>query len=76
MGHRRINLNHGAGYDAWVAGYSTTANISLGTASEWGSGQVRVGITATQTDGSVNTYTGTYTVTNGEITSATILRTS
>jgi hypothetical protein len=36
----------------------------------------RVAISATQTDGSVNTYSGTYTVENGVITSANIEQTS
>jgi hypothetical protein len=66
------NVSNGVGYDAWVAGYGTTQFISLGTFSYWGSDTVQVAISATQTDGSVNTYSGTYTVENGIITSANI----
>jgi len=70
------NLSNGVGYDAWVAGYGTTQFINLGTFSHWGSDTVQVAISATQTDGSVNTYSGTYTVENGLITSANIEQTS
>ena len=66
------NLSGGAGYSSWVAGYATTASISLGTFSYFGSDQVQVVITALQTDGSTSTYQGTYTVENGQITSANI----
>jgi hypothetical protein len=70
------NLNGGTGYATWVQGYDTTASISLGTFSQWGSDQVQVSIYALQTDGSVNTYEGTYTVQGGVITSASIMQTS
>jgi len=70
------NVSNGVGYDAWVAGYGTTQFIGLGTFSYWGSDTVQVAISATQTDGSVNTYSGTYTVENGIITSANIEQTS
>jgi hypothetical protein len=66
----------GSDYSQWVAGYSTTASISVGTESDFGSGQVRAEIIATQDDGSVSTYEGTYTVTGGAITAASIVRTS
>lgn len=66
----------GSDYSQWVAGYSTTASISVGTESDFGSGQVRATIVATQDDGSVSTYEGTYTVTGGAITAASIVRTS
>jgi len=69
------NLSGGVGYSSWVAGYATTASISLGTFSYFGSDQVQVIITALQTDGSTNTYQGTYTVENGQITSANITQT-
>jgi hypothetical protein len=70
------NLNGGAGYDKWVAGYATTASISLGTFSSSGSDQVTVSLSADQTDGSTTTYQGTYTVQNGVIVSANITQTS
>ena len=71
------NLNHGTGYDAWVAGYSTTSWITLGTWEYYpGYNAVGVTITAGQTDGSVRTYAGSYTVSNGVITSASIVQAS
>jgi len=70
------NLNGGAGYDKWVAGYATTASISLGTFSASGSDQVTVSLSADHTDGSTTTYQGTYTVQNGVIVSANITQTS
>ena len=38
------NLNGGVGYSQWVAGYATTASISLGTFSSFGSDQVENGV--------------------------------
>jgi hypothetical protein len=71
------NLNHGTGYDAWVAGYSTTSWITLGTWEYYpGYNAAGVTITAGQTDGSVRTYSGSYTVNNGIITSASIVQAS
>jgi hypothetical protein len=70
------NVSGGVGYEAWVAGYATTASITLGTFSYWGSDQVQVQISALQSDGSVNTYTGTYTAENGVITAANVVQTS
>jgi hypothetical protein len=70
------NLNGGVGYDKWVAGYATTASISLGTFSSSGSDQVTVSLSADQTDGSTTTYQGTYTVQNGVIVSANTTQTS
>lgn len=43
------NLSGGAGCNSWVAGYATTASISLGTFSYFGSDQVQVVITAPDT---------------------------
>lgn len=65
----------GTDYANWVAGYATTASIALGTASNFGSGQVQAALYATQTDGSIRSYEGTYTVTNGVITAASIVQT-
>jgi hypothetical protein len=70
------NLSGGVGYDAWVAGYGTTASITLYSQSDWGSGKVTSYLSAVQSDGSTRTYYGTYYVTNGVITSANISRTS
>jgi hypothetical protein len=70
------NLNGGVGYSKWVAGYATTASISLGTFSSPGSDQVSVSLSAIQADGNTTTYQGTYTVQNGVIVSANITQTS
>jgi hypothetical protein len=70
------NLSGGVGYDAWVAGYGTTASITLYSQSDWGSGKVTSYLSAVQSDGSTRTYYGTYYVSNGVLTSASIARTS
>jgi hypothetical protein len=69
------NLNNGSDYAGWVAGYDTTASISLGTFSAFGSDQVQVNLSALQTDGTTNTYQGTYTVAGGVIVAANIVQT-
>ena len=70
------NLDNGVDYDRWVAGYATTASIDLTTYGQWSDGTVYASLTALQTDGTVRTYQGTYTVANGQIVSAHIVRTS
>jgi len=70
------NLSGGVGYDAWVAGYGTTASITLYSQSDWGSGKVTSYLSAVQSDGSTRTYYGTYYVSNGGIISANIAQTS
>ena len=70
------NLDNGVDYDRWVAGYATTASIDLTTYGHWSDGTVYASLTALQTDGTVRTYQGTYTVANGQIVSAHIVRTS
>jgi len=62
----------GESYSQYVAGFSTTASISLGTVSDFGSNQVSAVLYATQTDGTVKVYDGTYTVSNGELVGASI----
>lgn len=64
----------GPDYNGWVAGFDTTTGVSLSSWSFFGSDQVTVQLAATQTDGSVNYYTGTYAVQNGEIVSASIVQ--
>jgi hypothetical protein len=62
-------------YQQFVTGYSDTQNSTvtiLGTSGN----VVTVHLVATQTDGAVKTYQGTYTVTNGVITVAHILQVS
>jgi hypothetical protein len=68
-------LNGGTSYASWATGYATTASISLGTFSYFGSDQVAVSLSALQDDGSVYTYQGTYTVQDGLIVSADIVQT-
>jgi len=62
----------GTSYANWAAGYGTTAAIAVTAAEDSGSDQVTASISATQTDGSVRSYSGTYTVQDGVITSAQI----
>ena len=60
--------NHtGQPYSMFVQGYSGTAHDSLTVLSVSGN-VVTAQLTATQTDGTVKTYQGTYTVSNGIIT--------
>jgi hypothetical protein len=66
----------GSNYAAWMNGYATTSSVSLGTFSTWGSSQVQAALYATQNDGSVKTFEGTYTVAGGVITAASIAQTS
>ena len=65
----------GTDYSAWVAGYNTTLRVSLGTFSAFGSDQVQASLSALQSDGTVRTYEGTYTVSNGVIVAANIVQT-
>ncbi len=70
-----MNLAGGADYNTWVAGYATTTSVTLDTQSYWNSDTVQADITATQSDGGQTTYSGTYTVENGVITSADVTQT-
>jgi hypothetical protein len=70
------NIANGVTYATWVAGYAnTTAGIALGTVSDFGADQVQADLIATQLDGSVKTYEGTYTVQNGVMVAANIVQT-
>ena len=62
----------GTSYASWVAGYGTTAAIAVTAAENFGSDQATASISATQSDGSVRNYSGTYTVQDGVIVSAQI----
>ncbi|MEV6838612.1 zinc ribbon domain-containing protein [Streptomyces sp. NPDC051133] len=64
------NLFNGS-YANWVAGFRTTAHVDV-TTSDDGYGEVGVAIRATQTDGSVRSFTGTYSVQDGKIVGARI----
>ncbi|MET9039041.1 hypothetical protein [Streptomyces mirabilis] len=66
----------GTTYDRWVAGFGTTQNITLGTISEFGASRVRAILYATQTDGTLKTYAGDYTVANGILAGASIRQTN
>ena len=65
----------GSDYAGWVAGYDTTVRVSLGTFSAFGSDQVQASLSAFQSDGTVKTYEGTYTVSGGVIVAANIVQT-
>ena len=69
------NLDNGVGYDRWAAGYATTASIDLTTYGQWSNGTVYASLSALQTDGTVKTYYGTYTVSGGQIVAAHIKQT-
>jgi hypothetical protein len=71
-----VNVSSGVGYSQWVAGYATTASIAIGTSSEFNATTVNAEIIATENDGGVHTYQGTYTVINGVITAASIAQAS
>jgi hypothetical protein len=62
----------GSDYAGWVAGYDTTASVSLGTFSAFGSDQVQASLSALHSDGTTHTYEGTYTVSGGVIVAASI----
>jgi hypothetical protein len=70
------NTSSGVNYADWAAGYSTTASITLSTYSQFGASTVYANLTATQTDGTVKTYSGTYTVSGSVIVAADIVQTS
>ncbi len=64
----------GTSYRGFVAGFAGTARDRVTILSTSGN-KVTAQLTALQTDGSVKTYRGTYTVTNGIITSANVQQT-
>lgn len=66
----------GSDYNGWAAGYATTASITITSYGTWSDGTVWADISALQTDGTTRTYSGTYTVANGVIVSASITQTS
>ncbi|HTT00059.1 MAG TPA: hypothetical protein VMI33_25945, partial [Streptosporangiaceae bacterium] len=63
--------NTGSSYSAFVAGFDQTQSDNVTIVSVAGT-VVTVTLAATQTDGSVNYYRGTYTVTQGVITQSQI----
>ncbi|MEV6297449.1 hypothetical protein AB0M41_45440 [Streptomyces sp. NPDC051896] len=66
----------GTTYDRWVAGFATTQNITLGTISAFGDSRVHAVLYATQTDGTLKTYAGDYTVADGILVDASIRQTN
>jgi hypothetical protein len=70
------NLAGGMSFAEWENAYSsTTASITLNAqTSSADDSTVHADITALQLDGSIRLYTGTYTVQNGVIVSANIVR--
>jgi hypothetical protein len=76
LGGDNLNGNNSGNYASWVAGYSTTASISLYDSAPFGSGEVTTYLSALQSDGTTTTYYGTYYVSDGVITSANISQTS
>ena len=65
----------GTDYNTWVAGYATTTSVTLDSDTDLGNGAVQVTFTATQSDGGSTSYAGTYYVSGGVITSASITQT-
>jgi hypothetical protein len=55
-----------------VAGFDTTDNVEVETANTGDPERISVVIRATQSDGSVKVFHGTYTVSDGEIVHADI----
>jgi hypothetical protein len=66
--------NLGESYTQFAAGFANTATDSVEVLSTSGS-VVTIDLTATQTDGTQQQFTGTYTVTGHAITSASVTRT-
>lgn len=76
IGGDNIAAQNGQTYGSWVAGYDTTASITITDSGTYSNGSVWTTISAAQADGSARTYSGTYTVGNGVIVSASITQTS
>jgi hypothetical protein len=64
----------GTDYASWAAGYATTTGVT-GAATDAGGGIVDATFAADHADGSVDTYSGTYTVSGGVIVAADISQT-
>jgi hypothetical protein len=65
----------GTDYRSWVAGYATTTSVILDSDTDLGGGAVQVSFAALQSDGGSTSYAGTYNVSDGVITSASITQT-
>ncbi|MFE1172512.1 hypothetical protein [Streptomyces sp. NPDC058773] len=62
----------GTSYSQWKSGFDSTAAIELSAVDDGSFGQVSAVLHATQTDGSVRVFQGTYTVSDGAIIRAAI----
>lgn len=69
LGGKNIAALNGQTYNSWVAGYATTANISITSSGAWNANRVWCDISATQDSGAVLDYYGTYDVAGGVIVS-------
>ncbi len=69
LGGKNIAARNGQTYNSWVAGYATTANISITSSGAWDANRVWCDISATQDSGAVLDYYGTYNVAGGMIVS-------
>lgn len=67
------NFTNGGDYYSWVAGYRDTNGVT-GTATDIGGGVVATSFSAVHDDGSVTTYSGTYTVRDGIIISGKMVK--
>jgi len=67
--------NTGGSYPSFVGGFRGTARDTLTIMSVWGE-VVTARLSAQQTDGSVDTYQGTYTVHHGVIIGSDVLQVS
>ncbi|CAL9314089.1 hypothetical protein [Streptomyces sp. SudanB182_2057] len=72
MGGGRL---YGGSYEDWVAGFSSTSRIGV-SVSDDGGGKVTAEIRALQTDGTVQVFRGTYTVSGGQLVGADIRQVS
>ena len=75
IGGNNLAAENGQTEAQWIAGYQDTTapdGITVTAASNYNATTVYATISAVQLDGAVNTYSGTYTVINGVITSAEI----
>jgi hypothetical protein len=73
IGGSNLAAENGQTYASWEAGYAdTTASITITSYGTWSNGTVWCYISAVQYSGAVNTYYGTYNVSGGVITSASI----
>ncbi|RSN13862.1 hypothetical protein DMC63_25550 [Streptomyces sp. WAC 05977] len=68
-------LAKGGSYASWASGYASTSWVAVTVRSVSGN-TVYVGLSARQTDGSLRTFSGSYTVSGGTITGANMKRLS